>query len=225
MKNYNHYKTLAVNLFKEEQQLKKERREYDQNNRQFNLDYDEKSLELQKQEQDLAQRKITVFKEEEKLLLDEIQDMQFPVNINFDGNEDLVADRYIYIKNIIPDVEKKRDKLRAQTLTKAQIILAEFAAMIFFIFILTRLAVDNVNLLEGFVLLTLFRDLYGYSMMTLFADMVAQDYLIVLAISYITAISFKDNDAFYDTKLKTKLLYSFGFFVIGLFVSSMLFSY
>ena len=225
MKNYNHYKTLAVNLFKEEQQLKKERREYDQNNRQFNLDYDEKSLELQKQEQDIAHRKITIFKEEEKLLLDEIQDMQFPVNINFDGNEDLVADRYIYIKNIIPNVEKKRDKLRAQTLTKAQIILAEFAAMIFFIFILTRLAVDNINLLEGFVLLTLFRDLYGYSMMTLFADMVIQDYLIVLAISYIAAISFKDNEAFYDTKLKTKLLYSFGFFVVGLFVSSMLFSY
>lgn len=97
--------------------------------------------------------------------------------------------------------------------------------MIFFIFILTRLAADNISLLESFVMLSVFRELYGVSKISLFADMVLQDYLIVLAISFIIAVSFKNSEAFFDAKLKTKLLYGFGIGIVGLFISSMLFTY
>lgn len=225
MKTYNKIKSLTNSLFKEELQLQKEQREHHASSRKNDLEYEEKSLELQKKEQDLASRKIKIFKEEEKLLRKDISELPAPVQINFDGNEDLVANRYIYLKNSIPGMEQERDNLRAQTLTKTQIILAEFAAMVFFIFILTRLAADNISLLESFVVFSAFRDLYGISMMSLFADMVVQDYLIVLAISFITAISFKNSDAFFDAKLKTQLLYGFGIGVIGLFISSLLFSY
>lgn len=225
MKTYNKMKMLIDNLFKEEQQLKQEQREHKQYDRKNTLEYDTKSLELQVKEQEIAQRKITVLKAEEELLLEDIQALQSSINISFNANEELLADRYVYLKNSIPDLESQRDTLRAQTLSKTQIILAEFSAMIFFIFIITRLAADNITLLESFVVLSLFRDLYGSSMMSLFADLVAQDYLIVLAISFIAAVSYRNSAAFFDARLKTKLLYAFGIGVVGLFISSMLFSY
>jgi len=225
MSTYNKIKLLTNGLFKEEFQLKQEQREHHANTRQNDLEYEKKSLNLQKQEQELAHKKIEIFKKEEKLLLDDIAQLHTPVQINFESNEELVANRYIYLKNTIPKMEEERDALRAKTLTKTQIILAEFAAMIFFIFILTRLAAENISLLESFVMLSVFRELYGVSKISLFADMVLQDYLIVLAISFIIAVSFKNSEAFFDAKLKTKLLYGFGIGIIGLFISSMLFSY
>lgn len=225
MKNYNYLKALSENFFKDESQRKQEERDSEEINRQNDLDYEERSMKLQKKEQDLAKKKIVIFKEEESVLLEDIKCTKSPVNINFDGNEDLVADRYIHLKKSIPILEIKRDEIRAESLSKAQIILAEFAATAFFIFILTRLAADNIDLIKSFVFVSTFENLYGLSTMTLYADMVLQDYPIVLAISYIAAISFKNNDGFFHPKLKTKLLYAFGFFIIGLFVSSMLFSY
>ena len=225
MSTYNKIKSLTNSLFKEELELQQEQREHHANSRQNDLEYEKKSLHLQKQEQELAYKKIEIFKEEEKLLLDDIAQLHAPVQINFESNEELVANRYIYLKNNIPRMEEERDALRAKTLTKTQIILAEFAAMIFFIFILTRLAADNISLLESFVTLSVFRELYGVSKISLFADMVLQDYLIVLAISFIIAVSFKNSEAFFDAKLKTKLLYGFGIGIVGLFISSMLFTY
>jgi len=217
--------SIKPNILKSEFERKQDERNGATRDREANIDYEHVSIGLTHKEKEVVAKKIEILQDEERIVLQKIKDLKSPVKIYASQEDDKHARRYRYLRELIPVVEKRRDDLRASSLSHTQIVLAEFAATTFFMFILIRLAAENLDLIESFVSLTFFQSVYGMSKLTLYADMVLQDYPAVLAISYITAISFKDSKAFYDASLKTKLFYAFGIGLIGLFFSSLMFSY
>jgi hypothetical protein len=225
MRPFRSLSIIANNIIKQDVKLQQEQREAAEKKHQEDIEYEKRAQKLKEQDRKMLKEKITFLEKERNDLLKHIEDYTNSVTISFIGEEEVVADEYIYLKDTIQTVTQSRDNTRVNSLTKVQILLAELAATAFFIFILIRLASENDDLLYSFVFLSIFQGIFGESMMTLYADLVLQDYPLVLAISYIIAISFKDYDSFYSTKIRKKLFYALGFFIIGLFVSSMLFSY
>ena len=220
MSNYKHIIEVTKSLFrdKEAQRLNEEQERLD------DIEYEKRSIKLEMLEKEVAEEKIEITKEKEKVLLQRINDNKFPVNSNFIGNEDTVAQRHYYLQRKVASLTKQRDSFREKLLPNSTIILAELAAVVSFIFILSRLAAENITLVEPLVFIEVLQSLYGYSEMTLYQDMVFQDFPIVLSMSYIAAVAFKDTDAFYSQKVKIRMYYVFITSMVGLFISSLLFS-
>ncbi len=204
---------------------KEQKRKSKEDNRQSDIDYEKRSLKFKEKETDVAKEKVEVLKEKETFILKEKDKLENPVNVNFTGNEDLVADRFVFLKEAIANLEIQIALKRVNTITKSQLVVLEFTATVTFIFILSRLAVENIDLLKMFVLVSTFQDIYGYSDMAFYADMVVQDYGIMLSSSYFLAVIFMENEDFYTSDTKIKMFYAFCVFAIGLLISSLLFSY
>ncbi len=225
MKSYSSMDIIAENILKKELQTKKEETEAKEQKRKRDVEHEKEVQKRKDKELQTINKKIAYLNDEKTNLLTRIEEYKNPIAISFIGDESVLADKYISLKEKTKTVQNDRDTIRVNTLSITQIFLTKLSATLFFIFILIRLASENTELIESFVFVSIFQSIFGASMMTLYIDLVLQDYPLVIAISYIIAISFKNYDSFYLNSTRTKLFTAFGFFIIGLFVSSMLFSY
>lgn len=225
MRPFSSVNIIAENLLKKDEQLQQEKREAEEKTLKEKIEHEKNVQKLKEKELLIINKKVDFLNDERADVLTRIENCVNPIAISFIGDENIVADKYIHLKNKIQIVQNDRDNIRAVSLNITQIMLAKLSATLFFIFLLIRLASENTELIESFVFISIFQGIFGISMMTLYIDLVLQDYPLVIAISYIIAISFKNYDSFYLNSTRTKLFFAFGFFVMGLFVSSMLFSY
>lgn len=225
MRPFSSLNIIAENLLKKDEQSKQAEREAEEKRRSEDLEHEKRTQKLNEKEVQVINKKIDFLNSEKENLMNCIDESVNPLVISFIGDENVVADKYIHLKNKIEAVQNDRNNIRVNSLSITQIFLAKLSATLFFIFILIRLASENTELIESFVFISIFQNIFGASMMTLYIDLVLQDYPLVIAISYIIAISFKNYDSFYLNTTRTKLFFTFGFFIAGLFVSSMLFSY
>ncbi|WP_428739384.1 hypothetical protein [Sulfurimonas sp.] len=225
MRPFSSINILRENLIQQNAEHEQRKQQLEEQKLKDKIEHEKQVQKLKEKEQEMIHKKIAFLDEEKNNILSRIKECHTPVVISFLGNENAVADKYIQLKKQIQTVEIARDEMKAISLSILQIFLAKLSATLFFIFLLVRLASENTELLENFVFISIAQMLFGESMMTLYIDLVLQDFPLVIAISYIIAISFKSYKNFYLNTTRTKLFIAFGVFIFGMFLSSILFAY
>ena len=133
--------------------------------------------------------------------------------------------KYVELKDRVETARSNMLENRASVVNIWYILLAKMSGTLFFIFILIRLAGEERDLIASFTFIPIFRMIFGYSDMLLFIDFFFQDIFIVTAISFLIAFGFKNYSSFFENETRTNLYLLFGFSILGLFLSSMLFAY
>lgn len=216
---------LSQNKQKRNEQIKDENLQKQNKQKEFELENEKKAQKLKEEKRALKEEHINYLEDEKIRMQEDIQRIKNPVTISFSGDEAVAGRKYVQLKNKVEIISEERLQARTKALNIKYIFFIKLAATLLFVFILMRLAGEEQDLIASFTYISVFTLLIGENNMALFFDFVVQDIALVSAIAFAIAASFKDYDGFYETKTRTKLFVLFGFSLIGLFVSAMLFAY
>jgi hypothetical protein len=180
---------------------------------------------IKDEEREKRTKKIEYLEAKQTNLLSNIRNIKNPVVISFSADEQIAGKKYKELKNKVDATRLELLNIRHSVLKPWQIFLTKVCTTVFFIFILSRLAGENKELIESLTFIDVFQNLLQYSKISLFLDFLLQDLFIVASISYAIAMTMKNSTTFLRPETKTTLFWALGFSAIGLFISSMLFSY
>lgn len=218
-------KIISDNKVKKDKHLKAQNLEAENRKREIELENSKKEQKLKEENDLLVKRKVNYLEEEKRKSLEDIQQIKNPVVISFAGDESLAGYKYVELKQRVHVSRSNMLEARVEVLNPWYIWFAKLSGTLFFIFILTRLAGEERDLIASFTFITIFQSILGETDMTLFIDFFCQDIPLVTAISFLIAVGFKDYENFYENKTRTNLYILFGMSICGLFLSSMLFAY
>ena len=216
---------ISDNKQKRDEKIRAKNFEESNKKKEVELENLKKEEELKNEERKIKKRQLDYLVEEKNKLLNAINELKNPVVISFSADESVAGSKYIELKSKVENTRQKLLESRTKVISFQYILLAKFSATLFFLFILIRLSAENIELIESFVFLTIFQSILGSNNMALFLDLFLQDIPLISAISFVIAIGFKDYKSFFEDKTRTNLYILFCISVIGLFLSSMLFSY
>lgn len=184
-----------------------------------------KAQELKEQERELKDKELAYLENKKSQILDEMKEFKNPFLVSFSGDELIAGAKYIELKNKVERVRKQMHESRSKVIDSKYILLSKLSATLFFIFILVRLTAENRELIESFTFINIFQSVLGESDFPLMLDFFAQDTFLISAISFAIALGFRDYKSFFEKDTRTKLYILFCSSIVGLFCSSLLFSY
>jgi len=213
------------NKAKKEERKKVQDLEVLNKQKEINLENEKKAQKLKEEKNLLVKEQIKYLENEREESIQSIQKIKNPVIISFSGDEALAGMKYVELRERVEIARSNMLDARESIANIWYILLAKVSGTLFFIFILIRLAGEERDLIASFTFIPIFRMLFGESDMSLFIDFFLQDIPLVTAISFLIAFGFKNYSGFFENETRTNLYLLFGFSILGLFLSSMLFAY
>ena len=149
--------------------------------------------------------------------------MEEAVVCNFNSDYETASLKYYLLKEEVEGAHARLLNIRASVLSYWQIIALKVSVAMLFIVIIMRLIGENTLLLESFTYVVLFQLIFD-GITALVLDFFIQDVALISAISTAISLLYKDSDYMYSKDVINHSTYVFIGSIVGLFVSSVLYS-
>ena len=218
---------IATQMLKNSNQLKKEKELQNAKDKELanerELQRIEKAIAQKGEKRALVDSEIKYQEDGIKKALRGISELESPIVCNFNSDFQTASLKYYKLKTEIEDAHARLLNIRASVLSYWQIIALKASVAILFIVIIMRLIGENTLLLESFTYVVLFQLMHD-GIIALVLDFFIQDVALISAISTAISLLYKDSDYMYSKDVTKHSTYVFIGSIVGLFVSSILYS-
>lgn len=213
----------ARNKVKHEQHLKQKEIEEKNIANELLLKEEKKQEELKKEQRELNKKELKFLTSQKQELLTKMANFKNPVHVNFSNTYEVASVKYKLLKD---NTEKYRESMldsRENVLSNGNIFLLKLSATILFVFIITRIVMDNEQLLESLTYVTLFYPLFE-NMTGIVLDFILQDIVLISACAFFVSIVFRNSKLIYSNDIIKYSSISLLISIAGLLLSSVLYS-